>query len=148
MNKVIPAVYLLLSILSTSVLFSQSSPENLIGGWKLIRKTGGMTGHMSSKVDHDFIAFSSDCKFYGFLKGSLKFSSDYSLRKAKSIYTDSLYRIEVDNKYIDDRSFTASKNQLIIRDEYYDGFTAVYTRKLNKNEVDKFAAIKSQKTKS
>ncbi len=138
MKKTISILCLLIGFGSSSNLFSQSSPDSLIGGWKLQRKTGGMTGSMISRVDHDFILFSSDCKFNSYFGNSLKLSSTYNLWKSKSIRGDSLYHISVDNDFIDGRSFKVSQNRLFIMDEYYDGFTAVYLRKYTKEEIDRY----------
>ncbi|WP_036196021.1 hypothetical protein [Maribacter antarcticus] len=138
MKKTISTLCLLISFSSSSNLFSQSSPDSQIGGWELQTKTGGITRNMFSRVDHDFILFSSDCKFNSYFSNPLKLSSNYNLWKSKSIRGNSLCHISVDNDFIDGRCFTVSQNSLFIKDEVHNGFTAVYIKKYTEEEIDRF----------
>ena len=101
MKKTTLVFYLVINLCLLNSLSSQSTPDSLFGGWKLIRINGGITGQGHSNYNHDAILFSSDCKFRAYLKDSLKSLSNFHLRKSKSVYssTDSVYNIHIKDKY-------------------------------------------------
>lgn len=138
MKKIILASYLLISLGSVNDVLSQSMPDSLFGGWKLIRINGGIAGYGHSNYSHDAIVLTSDCKFRAYLKDSLKSLSNFHLRKSKSVYisTDSVYNIHIEDKFPLWGSFTVSNKKLYIRDNMIDGFTHVYQRIYTKQQID------------
>ena len=138
MKKTTLLCYLIINLSLVNNLSSQSTPDSLFGGWKLIRISGGFAGQGNSNWNHNAILFSSDCKFKAYLKNTLKSSSDFSLWKSTSIYssTDSVYNIRIEDKFPFWGSFTVYNDILYIRDEMHDGFTYVYQRIYTKQQID------------
>lgn len=140
MRKSILITILLLSLSWVSCAYAQSLPDSLFGAWKLIRIEGGFSGQGYSNPNHDVILFSSGCKFRAYFKDSLKSSSNFHLRKSKSIYSsrDSVYRIRVEGGLSFSGSFSVSNKKLYIRDEMFDGFTHIYRRIYTKQQIDEY----------
>jgi len=138
MSKTFFYISLITSLICTKSAYSQSLPDSLFGAWKLIQISGGLGGNDHSKPNHNAIIFSSDCKFKGYLKNTLKSSSNFNLWKSTSIYssTDSVYNIQIDDKFTFWGSFTVYNNILYIRDEMHDGFTHVYRRIYSREKID------------
>ncbi|WP_405399741.1 hypothetical protein [Maribacter sp. Asnod2-G09] len=138
MSKPFFYISLIISLICIKSVYSQSSPDSLFGGWKLIQISGGLGGYGHSNPNHNAIIFSSDCKFRAYLKGSLKSSANFYLIKSKSIYssTDSIYHIEIEDKFPFWGSFTVNNKKLYVRDEIHDGFTHVYQRIYTREKID------------
>lgn len=138
MKKTTLIFYLVINLCLLNGLSSQSTPDSLFGGWKLVRISGGIAGYGHSNYNHDAILFSSDCKFRAYLKDSLKSLSNFHLRKSKSVYssTDSVYNIHIEDKFPFWGSFTVSNKKLYIKDNMIDGFTHVYQRIYTKRQID------------
>ena len=138
MSKPIFYIGLIISLMCIKSVYSQSSPDSLFGGWKLIQISGGIGGYAHSNPNHNAIIFSSDCKFRAYLKDSLKSFSNFHIRKSKSVYssTDSVYNIHIEDKFPLWGSFTVSNKKLYIRDNMIDGFTHVYQRIYTKQQID------------
>ncbi|WP_299798223.1 hypothetical protein [uncultured Maribacter sp.] len=138
MKKITLVFYLIANLSFINGLLSQSTPDSLFGGWKLIQISGGLGGYGHSNPNHNSIIFSSDCKFRAYLKGSLKSSANFYLIKSKSIYssTDSIYHIQIEDKFPFWGSFTVNNKKLYVRDEIHDGFTHVYQRIYTREKID------------
>ncbi len=130
MNK-----FFLLTITCILVLTSCSDetipPRDLIGKWNWINSSGGIAGAIytpENTGDTIVLEFTRDSVYKLFRNDSLVTNCEFSIVKAESIYNHEITdMIDCDGYMRRSFSFTAS-GDLILADEFYDGFTSEYER--------------------
>ncbi|WP_297101138.1 hypothetical protein [uncultured Draconibacterium sp.] len=127
--------FFLLAITCILVLTSCSDeiipPKDLVGKWNWISSTGGIAGTTYTPEitgDTIILEFTSDSVYKLFRNDSLVINCEFSIIQAESIYDHEITdMIECDGYMRRSFSFTAS-GDLILADEFYDGFTSQYER--------------------
>jgi len=126
----------ILSILGLILLASCSDDRletnELIGRWNWLSSTGGIAGTTytpENTGDEIVIEFTSDSVFRSYLNDSLMMESAFSIQISKSIYNQDSTKILVfEDGYMYQSFEFESPNELILRDEAFDGFISHYIR--------------------
>ncbi|HPF52456.1 MAG TPA: hypothetical protein PK335_12815 [Draconibacterium sp.] len=130
--KRLSTLLILSFILFTSCSDKVLDANEIMGTWNWISSSGGIAGDTftpESTGDNIILEFTRDSVYKEYLNDSLIIETDFSIIKSKSIYDhDSTKVLVLDSGMVSRSIVFESPNDLILRDEMYDGFSRHYRR--------------------
>jgi hypothetical protein len=104
------------------------SEETIVGKWKLVGSSGGITGGGRIPIPHMTVEFTNDGKVTWYEDGEPIWVSWYSTGVEKTIFSlDPLPVIQLSDGFVYAYSFPDS-DTLVLSEDAYDGFTDTYRR--------------------
>lgn len=130
MKSSLSLLWLVFSMGIIDFSFSQTTQESLIGKWKLVSTSGGITGKGFAINEKTIVEFTPDCDYIKYVQDSIQYIKTYHLIKSAPEYgrKDSADVVHIGKGALTKYKFSVQQNSLILRELYADGFVRVYVR--------------------
>jgi hypothetical protein len=115
----------------TNVQVSQASSK-LEGGWLWKQSSGGIAGQIiiPSENQKVVLKFTSDGRYSQYRNDTLQYSSTYTIKKDKTIYSADSLDVIYFKEYLFEKLviLQLTKDSLELADNFYDGFGFTYIK--------------------